>query len=233
MFDKRFVAYALAAMGVVTCARPAAANIVFTKANKTIFSGSIPIDLNHDGVMDFTLVNRSVPYSSSTYLEKLGVRGGAGAAVIGRQQGNTLSAFDAPLSWSIGPNSPKGFVSVGHQSARMLSAGGRCCVNPVGPWKNVTNKYLGFRFNVNGEAHYGWARLSVSAIGGTIKTTLTGYAYETQPSTAILAGDRGPNAEQASDFDAPAAGGPTLGSLSLGIGGLDIWRRRTVAGTKG
>jgi len=214
--DRRFIAYTLAAAGVAACAKPSAADIVFTKTNKTIFTGSLPIDLNNDGVVDFALNNRTVPYSSSTYLQNLGVRGGSGAAaVIGRQQGNALSAWAAPLSWSIGPDSPKGFVGVGHSSAQMVAAGGRCCKTPVGPWKNATNKYLGLRFNLNGQVHYGWARLTVSTVGGVVKTTLTGYAYETNANTAILAGDRGPSAQ---------ATGPSLAMLSLGIVGLDLWR---------
>lgn len=222
--DKRFVAYALAAAGVAASAKPAVAYVVFTKTNKTIFTGSLPIDLNNDGVVDFTLANRTVPYSSSTYLQNLGVRGGsAAAAVIGRQQGNALSAWDAPLSWSIGPNSPKGFVSVEHQSARMVAAGGRCCKTPIGPWKGAANKYLGFQFNINGEVHYGWARITVSTVGDVVKTTLTGYAYETSPNTAILAGDRGPSANSAKAASSPAA---CLGLLSLGAVALEAWRDR-------
>jgi hypothetical protein len=223
--DKRFVAYALAAAGLAACAKPAAAEIVFTKTNKTIFTGSLPIDLNNDGVADFTLTNRTVAYSSSTYLQNLGVRGGSGAAVIGRQNGNALSAWDAPLSWSIGPNSPKGFVGVAHQSAQMAAAGGRCCFTPIGPWKSASNKYLGLQFTLNGQVHYGWARLTVSTVGDVIKTTLTGYAYETNANTAILAGDRGPSSISAIDQNAFPTG-PTLGLLSMGAPGLDIWRNR-------
>jgi hypothetical protein len=219
--DKRFVAYALAAAGVAVCTKPAVAEIVFTKTNKTIFTGSLPIDLNNDGVADFTLTNRTVAYSSSTYLQNLGVRGGSGAAVIGRQNGNSLSAWDAPLSWSIGPNSPKGFVNVGHHSARMAAAGGRCCFTPIGPWKSATNKYLGLQFTVKGQVHYGWARLTVSTVGDVVKTTLTGYAYESTPNTAILAGDRGPSASTAETKQV----GPTLALLSLGAPGLNIWRK--------
>ncbi len=222
--DKRFAAYALAAAGVAAGAKPAVASVVFTKTNQTIFAGSLPIDLNNDGVVDFTLSNRTVPYSSSTYLQNLGVRGGSNAAaVIGRQRGNALSAWDAPLSWPIGPNSPKGFVGVGHQSAQMAAAGGRCCKTPIGPWRSATNKYLGFQFNINGQVHYGWARLTVSTVGDVVKTTLTGYAYETSPNTAILAGDRGPSARAVNAVD---HSGQSPALLSLGAPGFHIWRDR-------
>jgi hypothetical protein len=69
--------------------------------------------------------------------------------------------------------------------------------------------------------HYGWARLTVSTVGDVVKTTLTGYAYESTPNTAILAGDRGPSASTAETKQV----GPTLALLSLGAPGLNIWRK--------
>jgi uncharacterized repeat protein (TIGR03803 family) len=75
---------------------------------------------------------------------------------------------------------------------------------------NVKNRYLGVMFKIKGKIHYGWARLSVQVqFPLTITATLTGYAYETIPNKAIIAGKtKGPedSAEQ------PA----TLGRLALG-----------------
>jgi hypothetical protein len=70
-----------------------------------------------------------------------------------------------------------------------------------GPWLNATNKYVGIQFSINGRAHYGWARLTVKTLLDRylhvhIRAILTGYAYETQPNTAILAGDEGPRQNQ-------------------------------------
>ena len=36
----------------------------------------------------------------------------------------------------------------------------------IGPWRNVTTRYLGLKFKINGKFHYGWARLSVKALKG-------------------------------------------------------------------
>ena len=72
-------------------------------------------------------------------------------------------------------------------------------------------RYLGIRFQIDGQTHYGWARLNVKAnrpekdIGGL----LTGYAYQTQPSTPILAGDQG-------NGNASTESRSTLGELSAG-----------------
>ena len=61
--------------------------------------------------------------------------------------------------------------------------------NTVGPWKDVTDRYLGFRFVIGTGWHYGWARLRVKLdAGGAIEGALTGYAYESVPLKPIIAG---------------------------------------------
>jgi hypothetical protein len=103
-----------------------------------------------------------------------------------------------------------------------------------GPWGNVADKFLGLRFGINGEPHYGWARLTVDVRREgfpTIRARLTGYAYETEPNKTILAGDQGVWAEAGSGSakdvslaPAPAPAHSFLGLLSLGSLGLDRWR---------
>jgi hypothetical protein len=44
-----------------------------------------------------------------------------------------------------------------------------------GNWINITNGYLGFEFKIDGEKHYGWARISMSYDDIPLKATLTGY----------------------------------------------------------
>ena len=41
---------------------------------------------------------------------------------------------------------------------------------------------------IDGQIHYGWARLSVQNVYRGIYDTLTGYAYETIPDKAIITG---------------------------------------------
>ena len=52
-------------------------------------------------------------------------------------------------------------------------------------WENITDKYLGLRILINGQTHYGWARLDVA---DTSKWTIKDYAYQATPNTTILAG---------------------------------------------
>jgi hypothetical protein len=102
-----------------------------------------------------------------------------------------------------------------------------------GPWANkghgVTNRYVGLKFRLGGAFHFGWARLSVGKAARGFTATLTGYAYETIPGKAIIAGatkeaDNGAQPVPAS-IKTHTPKPPTVGMLALGAPGLSIWRR--------
>jgi len=65
------------------------------------------------------------------------------------------------------------------------------CYNGIGGsnWCGVTDKYLGLRFQIAGNTHYGWARLDVSASGDSF--ILKDYAYNSVADEAINAGQDG------------------------------------------
>jgi hypothetical protein len=117
-----------------------------------------------------------------------------------------------------------------------------CNGSSNGQWKEASRRYLGLKFIIKGQIHYGWARLTVDADWGHegIHATLTGYAYETVPNKPIIAGktkgldddstneDFGPDASLTSpipDVPQPAS----LAALALGAPGLSIWRREEPA----
>jgi hypothetical protein len=95
-----------------------------------------------------------------------------------------------------------------------------------GPFANATNRYLGFKFLVNGQVHYGWARMTVT--NSLRNVVLTGYAYETTPNTTIieghLSGGTATNLAPA-DLLSPASQPATLGMLARGADALTLWRR--------
>jgi hypothetical protein len=116
-----------------------------------------------------------------------------------------------------------------------LSAQGVFGTYSLGPWFNVSNAYLGFRFKIDGEVHYGWARLTVTWNHKfRIGAALTGYAYETDANKPIISGDTG-GAKVSHEISSPTSEmlvtshpnpeASTLGALSLGASGLSIWRR--------
>ena len=218
--DKNLAAYMLAAgaAGVsLVAAQSAEAKIVYTPANITIASRSVvPLDLTNDGVAEFVISNWQ--YDQINHL-----------SIIHRQPSNEVisqvqapgPAADLPLGVQIGPNrffeGVGSMATFGSQSGIIFFSGG--------PWKDAHNRYLGLKFVVSGETHYGWARMTVSR---TV-VTLTGYAYETVPNKPILAGQMsGSEASSApapKEMLAPSHQSATLGMLARGADHLAIWRR--------
>jgi hypothetical protein len=55
-----------------------------------------------------------------------------------------------------------------------------------GNWLGVTDKYVGIRFNINNQPHYGWIRLTVGATANQI--IVKDFAYRTTPGIGLTAG---------------------------------------------
>ena len=95
-----------------------------------------------------------------------------------------------------------------------------------GQWANagkgVRDRYLGLKFQINGETHFGWARLNVSVQShgpANVTATLTGYAYETVANKPIIAG-------KTKGADVITVQPATLGHLAAGASVIPA-RRRT------
>jgi hypothetical protein len=232
--------YALAAsaagVGVMALAQPAEGKIVFTPANVPIV-GTVNIDLNHDGVADFAI--------------KVNVYAGAYVAAhsLGQNRvwgaGKSASALLAgvrvrpnPVKFQKGPVCS--FLSVTSGpckdmlTCRNFSGSTQC----KGPFAATTTAFLGLKFHIKEEIHFGWARLKFSKNG----LVLTGYAYETVPKMPIITGKtKGSNHYTANSNSLSHPDGPgsasltslipdkrrpaTLGALAMGAPGLSIWRR--------
>jgi hypothetical protein len=190
-----------AGVSVLALAGASEAKVIYTETNQVTHAGvPLYIDLNHDGIKDFRL--RTELYRGSSGLE-VGLYASeyrnANNAVAGRRfsrSGYFLSAASAlPAGARIGPKGnfsvPSPFMAV-----ELFGKADGSQYSDMGPWvgkgEGVQDRYLGLRFVVDGDVHYGWARLSV-ALGhdrqfGDVSGTLTGYAYETDPDKPIIAG---------------------------------------------
>jgi len=215
--EKRLFAYAAAGsaagVGMLALAQPAEGRVIYTKAHQQIASGTtLHLDLNQDGVTDFNL--RNTYFATGTPGTVVGT-----LSVFPAGQGNRIwghTAFKQGYASALYAGirvGPKGRFLAGAGIMADTALRASSC---RGPWGNVSNRYLGFKFVIKGQAHFGWARLNVTCSHGTLSPLLTGYAYETIADRQILTGkERGTDE---SDNSPSAASSGTLGRLAQGAG---------------
>jgi Abnormal spindle-like microcephaly-assoc'd, ASPM-SPD-2-Hydin len=175
-------AIAIATFAVLAgLASHAQGEIVYHSANITISDSTYNLDLNGDGITDFTI-------------ESTQRRCGTLCTVIflGETPAQGNGAILGPLSrgQEIGPNQ-----SFDGNGATMSWFEFKLVCNKVHCWGVHSSGglwlgkkgYLGLSFQVDGQTYYGWASLSCPKPGGS--GTLLGYAYETIPGRAIKAGE--------------------------------------------
>jgi hypothetical protein len=231
--QRRLNSYALAAsaagVSALALTLPAEAKIIYTPTHHVIKQGgTYKLDVNHDGITDFTLTDKYTATSSGFYAT-LSAAPAAGNGLEG-WTGFRPWAFALKPGAAIGPRHyfPGQVLVEAESLAGSLSY--------AGSWVNVKNHYVGLQFKFAGKIHYGWARLSVQvADRSSITATLTGYAYETIPNKPIHAGQtKGTHQARVQPLNPVSHGGvsapksPTLGLLAMGSPVLSIWRRKQV-----
>jgi hypothetical protein len=209
--ERRLKAYTVAAtaagVGALCLAPAAEAKVVYTPAHVKIVRniGLVLFDVNHDGIADFGLSNTQVLTSRPhTFVRVAQLRQGneiwgAYSSYSGSQ---VLCAAALARGAKIGPKGQ--FQKDPSSGLPMVESNGR---GAFGPWLHVKQAYLGLKFVIKGETHFGWARVKLSGLSGRGTTViLTGYAYETIPNKPIIAGATEGLDEQAGSLGALAAG---------------------------
>jgi hypothetical protein len=240
--EKKLLAYAAAASaGLAAFAQPAAAEIIYTPSNIPLplpfNNGALTqFDINNDGVPDFVFSNFS--YFShglgAAYL-KISPDQTAneivGVLISGQNQ---VTAAGLAPGVVVGPNanfqsSPTGLLMGGVFLGSTSNHGS-------GSWLTVETGFLGLKFVVNGEVHYGWARIKLVSPGAYNSASIYGYAYESVPNQAIVTGQTSGTAEKnkqvslaspaPSSLDSKAQ---TLGMLAAGAPVTTVWRGKSTA----
>jgi hypothetical protein len=187
--QKRISKYTAVA-GAVVSAAGAQAQVVYTDVNPDYSHDApqnnglavYPLDLNNDQTIDFIIASRDT-VTTATVRFTLAAPYGAGNAVAGENP----AGYDYALALDINSmvDSTLNWIEATNTMAYNVNTN-----NPYNEnWNGVTDKYLGLKFVVAGNTHYGWARLDSYAIGDSI--VLKDYAYNATPNTGILTGDMG------------------------------------------
>jgi hypothetical protein len=201
--------------------QPAEARIVYTPAHVVIGRGGLHLyrlDLNHDKITDFTIQTSYYTFRSTHGSINLF----ASARLNGIQGGSTDGRGFASKLYRgavIGPGrtfhgGQIGIADVFQVDRTSTDSGGWCDWGP---------HYLGLKFRIGKQTHYGWARLDVSCSfvrhgSLAITATLSGYAFESIPNKRIIAGKtRGP--------DVITVQPATLGHLAAGASAIPVRRK--------
>jgi len=218
--------YALAAsatgVGMLALAQPVEARIVYTPAHTKIFPNhTLSLDLNHDGVTDFSFRNVLTTTTVGSFRsDRLSIFPQGSNQVWGHKTSRGLhyaSALQAGVR--VGPS---GAFSAGSRSM----AYGRDDVGSyycVGKWNGVNKRYLGLKFAIGANTHFGWARLNVTCNLYKVDAVLTGYAYETIANKPIITG-------KTKGRDVITVQDASLGHLARGASAIPA--RRTAGATQ-
>jgi hypothetical protein len=228
-----------AGVGLLSMAQPAASEVVVTHKTipilpRSIISADVPLDINGDGITDFSFGFTSFgPYSYK--IGNLSFVNKSGNAVIAKGEALKTPLVDALLRGAqVGPaNRFNAAPSLLIQQSYDLEHNSVCTdQKSYGHWGgNNPDRFVGVRFQIKGQTHYGWVRLNVqhsTVLKGCreFTATITAYAYETVANQAITIGSSSDSSQSAQVQAVPLVWDqPSLGLLALGADGLALWRR--------
>jgi hypothetical protein len=206
--DLLTTAAAIATVGLGTFALPqlGMAEVVFTPVNQSVQGprGQLAFDLNNDGIPDasVSVYSTFILGSGGNFLRvnDLGAHG--------LQTGNAIAANKQRYAYAGQGGQRLG--SSAHFSNNAIMADHEADMNGStnrGLWQNITSRrFLGVKFLISGQTHFGWIRFSSA---NDAHAMVTGYAYETIPNKPIIAGlgnDGQPAPESLSDVDPGSLG---------------------------
>lgn len=227
--DGRLLAYTVAATaaGVGLFAQSAEGKVVYTAANTTVgINQGVNLDLNNDGIPDFNLIfNYGLPsrhpeggafYALMLYPVQTANEIWGAVSARGSQCAAAL-----PSGVKVGAGVPfqQNYLPLWDAFASYTRGRTEHC-----PWDALHHgAFLGLKFVINHQTHYGWAHVTATSSGAVIN----GYAYETVPNQSIQTGKTsGPVSDTRSSVTFPPQSEPaTLGLLAQGSRSLSIWRR--------
>jgi hypothetical protein len=206
---KRLKAYSMTAGAVAAGITSVNAQIDYTDIDPDTMASNtdtVQLDLNNDGVSDFVLVASSNSVSSGALnvyrnfiapLNNNQVVGSSSSSYFYPYAIQSADTIDGDRSFNGGSN----FQTLGWD---YFSASATSAAYTYGNIRvNGGDAYIGLQLEVNGNTHYGWARISLD-LGGTL--TLKDYAYEQTACLGIEAGATtggvtGPIAPEASNIE--------------------------------
>lgn len=192
--EKKLKSYATIAASVI--AADASSQVIYTDIRDTTLVNSgdfFDIDFNNDGTTDVTIsLNKSSSSYSGSAFRYASIRAvGQSSAEINTQLNSysfyEAAAFNSNSGISGSVNSFYSYGYVGWVSSYTTSSGSGSFRS--GQFPGAGQKFMGAKFNIGNNVHYGWVRLDVPTANDQF--TVFDFAYDTTAGAPILAGDTG------------------------------------------
>ena len=184
-FDKKLLSYSIVASAALLATNGVVkANVVVTTAtgNTTVNSGNMNYGIDFDGNSknEINLSYRTGFGGQLLVARPLATATATSAAFIGNHNGGFFYPYALNQSKGILTTPASGVW--GHNGAAGTNASLNIGNYGGDHWDSVTDKYLGVRFKIGGNVHYGWVKISTT---GASSMTISSYAYETATDTPI------------------------------------------------
>jgi hypothetical protein len=195
--QKRLKAYSAVAGAALLIPGTAAAEIQYTDVDPdetlTTPGDLFEVDFNGDGTVDMNLalVTGTGTYGGTALYQNFAWAFGYGYGSFAGSTQSFGAIFYFPFAYNSGDmigSSAQWQNASAVGSMNYLTSVGGAPAYQGGNWVNATDKYLGCRFVVAGNFHYGWIRMDVGTAGPSNFITIKGFAFEDVPDAEIEAG---------------------------------------------
>ncbi len=214
---KKLAGYSAMAATFIAAGTEAEAQIVYVDiVDVTLDLGFyIPLDMDGGGTDDFLFQVASDSSASWSFVNGFGNYSGL--------------SIGGPNNAMVGYTGPIFPYASAIESGNLIDADANFVTNSVnyaffasiysgvtyGPWADVTDKYLGVKFEIDGELHYGWIRLDVTV--APVSMTFKDWAYNATPNEMIEAGDTGVVPSEISFADAAVTENEGVGIVTVDV----------------
>lgn len=193
-FEQKLKSYTALAAGMMPATGVANAQIIYTDLDPdiSISDSNYLLSLNNDTIPEFNIVHMGYFYYSTSFLNIVGIQALSQNEILGD---TTKVVYGSYTSTNFFPKAlnkndlidadQKVWLDSNYAQLYVKGVYGSTVVK-YGNWQNVSDKFLGLRFKIGNDWHYGWARLTVAPNASSF--TIKDYAYESHPNKKILAG---------------------------------------------
>jgi len=193
--NKKLLMYSMVAGMTLTLGTKAHAAVQYTNLDPDVVINQAEneetrdflLDLNNDGIPEFKIFQAFTAFYSLTsyYLYSYNsVRLEATNGGLSAMRASAENAYVAALKSNDLISADQSF-----NANQVLGEFSFYDTQPEGMWSSAGQKFMGVKFKIGENIHYGWVRLSVA--DGCHGFTVYDYAYEDEPDRAIKAGQTG------------------------------------------